>query len=70
MATLTPEQQRRRRQVERLIRLAAPGLTLVLAAGERLSRLVEPEDHEYYPARTGTLEPPPPTPSDAGAARE
>ena len=34
-----------------LIRLAAPGLNLVLAAGERLSQLVEPEDTEYYPPR-------------------
>ena len=70
MATLTPEQQRRRRQVEQLIRLAAPALTLVLAAGERLSRIVEPEDHEYYPARTGMLEPPPPAAPDGGAAGE
>ena len=70
MATLTPEQQRRRRQVERVIRLAAPALTLVLAAGERLSRVVEPEDHEYYPPRTGTLEPPPPAVTDGGAAGE
>ena len=33
------------------IRLMAPGLDLILAAGERLSRLVEPEDFDYYPAR-------------------
>ncbi len=30
----------------------APGLNVVLAAGERLSRIVEPEDSEYYPVRT------------------
>ena len=29
----------------------APGLDAVLAAGDRISRLVEPEDHDYYPAR-------------------
>ena len=29
----------------------APALTLVLAAGDRLSRIVAPEDHEYYPVR-------------------
>ena len=59
MAVLTPEQRRRRDRVESLIRLMAPGLNLVLAAGERISRLVEPEDHDYYPPRAGTAEPPP-----------
>ncbi len=54
---LTPEQRRRRDQVETLIRLMAPGLNLVLAAGERLSRLVAPEDDEYYPVRTRLPEP-------------
>jgi hypothetical protein len=48
---LTPSQQRRRAAAETLIRLAEPGLNLILAAGDRISRLVEPEDHEYYPAR-------------------
>jgi hypothetical protein len=56
---LTPEQLRTRDRVESLIRLMAPGLTLLLAAGERLSRLVEPVDHEYYPPRQGQVEPPP-----------
>jgi hypothetical protein len=59
---LTPEQRRRRDQVETVIRLMAPGLNLVLAAGERLSKLVSPEDDEYYPVRSGSadsrLEPP------------
>jgi hypothetical protein len=49
---LTPEQRRTRERVETVIRLMAPGLNLVLAAGERLSRIVEPEDTEYYPVRT------------------
>ena len=48
----TPEQLRRREQVESTIRLMAPVLNVVLAAGERLSRLVERDDAEYYPPRT------------------
>ena len=52
MAPLTPEQRRTRDRVETLIRLMAPGLNLVLAAGERISRIVEPDDYEYYPIRT------------------
>ena len=52
MAQLTPDQVRTRERFESLIRLAAPALNLVLAAGERVSRLVEPEDPEYYPPRT------------------
>ena len=52
MAPLTPQQLRTRERVETLIRFMAPGLNLVLAAGERLSRIVEPEDPEYYPVRS------------------
>jgi hypothetical protein len=52
VAPLTPEQRRTRERVETLIRLMAPGLNLVLAAGERISRIVEPDDYEYYPIRT------------------
>lgn len=63
---LTPEQRRRRDQVETLIRLMAPGLNLVLAAGERLSRIVAPEDDEYYPIRPGAIDPQ--VPPRAGAA--
>lgn len=54
MAQLTPDQMRTRDRVESLIRLAAPVLNVVLAAGERLSRIVEPEDPEYYPPRVTT----------------
>jgi hypothetical protein len=54
---MTPDQRRRRDQVETVIRLMAPGLNLVLAAGERLSRLVSPEDDEYYPVRSGSIDP-------------
>ena len=53
---LTPEQRRTRERVESLIGIAAPVLNLVLAAGDRLSRDVEPEDSEYYPVRSGLLE--------------
>ena len=56
---LTPEQRRRRDRVETVIRLMAPGLNLVLAAGDRLSRVVAPEDDEYYPVRTRLVEPEP-----------
>jgi hypothetical protein len=53
MSTLTPDQLRKRERVETLIRLIAPGLNLVLAVGERVSRVVEPDDPEYYPAVHG-----------------
>ena len=52
MAQLTPDQLRTRERFESVIRLAAPALNIVLAAGERLSRLVEPDDPDYYPPRT------------------
>ena len=59
MAKLTAEQLRNRDRVETLIRLIAPALNLVLAAGERVSRIVESDDPEYYPARVdGGAEPP------------
>jgi hypothetical protein len=58
---MTPEQVRRREQAESLIGVAAPFLNLVLAVGERISKLVEPEDTEYYPPRT-TRDGPPPKP--------
>jgi hypothetical protein len=64
VAHLTPEQRRTRARVETMIRLMAPGLSLVLAIGDRLSRLVEPEDHGYYPPRETALEPPRPGEDD------
>ena len=54
---LTAEQRRRRDQVESVIRVMAPALNLVLAAGERLSKLVEREDTEYYPPRPSGADP-------------
>lgn len=58
MATLTPAQRRMRARIETGIRLAAPALNLILAVGDRISRLAEPNDHEYYPPREPRLEPP------------
>lgn len=46
----TPQQLRRRDRFEGLIALAAPFLDLVLAVGDRVSRIVAPES-EYYPIR-------------------
>ena len=51
MAELTPTQERTRGAVEALITVMEPALDLVLAVGERISRAVEPEDHDYYPPR-------------------
>lgn len=51
MAPMTADQLRTRQRVEGLIRLMAPALDVVLAVGERVSRIVEPEDVEYYPPR-------------------
>jgi hypothetical protein len=60
VAQLTPDQLRTRQRIEGLIRLAAPGLDLLLAVGERLSKVVEPDDVEYYPPRVTSESPPPP----------
>jgi hypothetical protein len=60
VAQLTPDQLRMRQRVEGLIKLAAPALDLVLAVGERVSKVVEPEDVEYYPPRVTRESPPPP----------
>ena len=57
MPELTPSQLQTRERVERLIGLMAPALDLILLAGDRISRLVEPEDFDYYPVRPiGELE--------------
>ena len=47
----TPTQLAWRRRVEAVLRLAAPGLDLVLLAGDRLSRRVEPDDLDWVPPR-------------------
>ena len=36
-------------RTERLIELASPLLDGILRVGERISRIAEPTDHEYYP---------------------
>jgi len=53
MGALTPTQLRTRRRVESVIRLMAPALDVVLAVGDRVSRIVERDDPEYYPPRAG-----------------
>lgn len=60
MAPLSPDQHRTRRRVESVIRVMAPALDLVLAAGDRISRVVERDDVEYYPPRVtrGAEQPP------------
>lgn len=47
----TPQQQRRRDQVEAMLRLTAPVLNLVLAAGDRFSRIVSPPAEDQYAIR-------------------
>ena len=42
-----------RGRFDRAISLAAPLLDLVLAVGDRISRVAEPVDYEYYPVRDG-----------------
>ena len=59
MAPLTPDQLRTRRRIEGLIRLMTPALDAVLLVGERVSRIVEPDDVEYYPPRVARGEEPP-----------
>jgi hypothetical protein len=39
------------RRVERVIALLAPALDLLLAVGDRVSRVLEPADPYYTPAR-------------------
>ncbi|MFL5819578.1 MAG: hypothetical protein ACJ76S_02705 [Solirubrobacteraceae bacterium] len=50
MTSLSPREQAVRERIEALIRLVEPGLDLLLAVGERLSRLVERDD-DWEPPR-------------------
>ena len=59
MAPITPDQLRTRQRIEGLIRLMSPALDVVLAVGDRVSRIIEPTDVEYYPPRMTTEAPPP-----------
>jgi len=38
-----------------VIGLAAPFLDLLLGVGDRISRIAEPQDYEYYPVRADEL---------------
>jgi hypothetical protein len=40
-----------RGRIETVLRLASPLLDLVIAVGERVARVVEPDDPSYVPAR-------------------
>ena len=61
MASLSPREQAVRDRIEALVRLMEPGLDLLLAIGDRVSRLVE---------RNDDWEPPRPTsPSVTGRGR-
>ena len=51
MAELEPGQQQTRDHFESLITTVSPLFDVVLAVGERISRLTEPTDFEYYPIR-------------------
>jgi hypothetical protein len=62
VADLTPEQRRVRGRIERLIGAVAPMLDLVLATGDRISRIVSRGDDELFAVRRAAepalLEPP------------
>jgi hypothetical protein len=51
MAAPTPTQLAWRGRVESALRVVAPALDLMLAAGDRLARLVEPDDTWDPPVR-------------------
>jgi hypothetical protein len=50
VAGTTPNPQLRRR-IELMIRVFSPALDLMLAVGDRVSRVLEREDPDYTPAR-------------------
>ncbi len=56
MARLSPRQLTIRRRVERLIGLIAPGLDIVLAAGDRISRLSGPDPADEFSPRPLTAD--------------
>jgi hypothetical protein len=59
MRPLSADQLRTRRRIEGLIRLMTPALDALLAVGDRVSRIVESEDVDYYPPRVRRDERPP-----------
>ena len=60
MAPPTPTQQAWQGRVETGLRIVAPALDLLLAAGDRLARVVEPDDTWEPPVRPGREHSPPP----------
>ena len=46
--------------METVIRIIAPALDLLLAVGERIARVAEPEDSDYLPPRRLSAERTPP----------
>jgi hypothetical protein len=54
VADLTPQQLIWRDRVEALIGLAAPALDLLLTVGDRVSRIVDRDDSDPYPVRSGS----------------
>lgn len=66
MDELDPGEDRRRQRFESVIAAAAPLLDLVLAVGERVSRMAEPTDYEYYPTRAEDPEDEPEPDSEPG----
>lgn len=67
MAQMTPGQLANRDRIEAAIALAAPFLDLILGVGDRISRIVEPTDNDYYPIRPGG---PTPLPGEPGHERD
>ena len=59
MAPPTPTQQAWRGRVETGLRIVAPALDLLLAAGDRLARLVDSDDTWEPPVRPGREHSPP-----------
>jgi hypothetical protein len=51
MAARSPSQLATRRRIEALLRLAAPALDLLLAAGERVSRVAGRDQVDPEPSR-------------------
>jgi hypothetical protein len=60
VAPPSPTQLAWRRRIEAVLRVAAPALDLLLAAGDRVSRAVDRGDDEYDSLPAG---PPAPVPS-------
>lgn len=55
MAESTPQPGAPRSSLEGLIALASPFLDVLLGVGERISRIAEPTDYEYYPIQPGDV---------------